>query len=66
MLNGPLEETMGKLVDVFPAAATEMLQRRGLVVMPMAFAEELLEQKLDVQGQFSVFDTFHSDYLFVF
>lgn len=66
MLNGPLEETMEKLVDVYPSAATDLLQSRGLVVMPMTFAEELLEEKLDVQGKFSVFDTFHSDYLFVF
>ncbi|KAL8548389.1 hypothetical protein ACS0TY_007636 [Phlomoides rotata] len=48
-LSGPLEETMGKLVDVYPSAATDMLQSRGLLVMPMTFAEELLEAKLDVQ-----------------
>ncbi|KAI3449611.1 hypothetical protein Pfo_006276 [Paulownia fortunei] len=51
MLNGPLEEMIGKLIDVYPSAATELLQSRGLIVMPMTFAEGLLEpmEMLDIQ-----------------
>ncbi|KAL7112857.1 hypothetical protein ACP275_04G027100 [Erythranthe tilingii] len=43
MLSGPLEEVMGKLIDFYPSAATELLQSRGLIVMPMTYAEELIE-----------------------
>lgn len=52
MLNGPLEEMMGKLIDAYPSAANEMLQSQGLISMPMTFAEGLLESMvmLDVQG----------------
>lgn len=39
MLHEPLEEMMGKLFEVNPSAATELLHSRGLYVMPMAFAE---------------------------
>ncbi|CAA0828119.1 Unknown protein [Striga hermonthica] len=51
MLNGPVEHTMGKLIDSYPSAVTELLQTRGLIAMPMAFAEELLEpiQMFDLQ-----------------
>ncbi|KAH6772746.1 hypothetical protein C2S51_011150 [Perilla frutescens var. frutescens] len=53
MLNGPLEEMIGKLIDVYPSAATELLQSRGLIVLPMNFAEGLLESTdmLDMQEQ---------------
>nr|AKN09643.1 basic helix-loop-helix transcription factor [Salvia miltiorrhiza] len=52
MLNGPLEEMIGKLISAYPSAATELLQSRGLIVLPMTFAEELLESTdmLDMQG----------------
>ncbi|KAG8389371.1 hypothetical protein BUALT_Bualt02G0222300 [Buddleja alternifolia] len=52
MLNGPLEEIMGKLIEVNSSAATELLQSRGLIVMPMTFAEGLHEplEMLDMQG----------------
>ncbi|XP_051141814.1 uncharacterized protein LOC127258833 [Andrographis paniculata] len=43
MLYGPLEEMMGKLIDVYPSAASELLQSKGLMVLPVAFAEGLLE-----------------------
>ncbi|KAK6164710.1 hypothetical protein DH2020_001574 [Rehmannia glutinosa] len=53
MLNGPLEQMMGKLIDVYPSAANDLLQSRGLIVMPMTFAEGLLEpiEMLDMQGE---------------
>lgn len=52
MLNGPLEEMIGKLIDAYPSAATELLQSRGLIVLPTNFAEGLLESTnmLDMQG----------------
>ncbi|XP_073016059.1 uncharacterized protein [Primulina eburnea] len=51
MLSGSLEETMGKLLELYPSAALELLQSRGLVLMPMAFAGELCESvgMLDMQ-----------------
>ncbi|KAK4407117.1 Transcription factor UNE12 [Sesamum angolense] len=51
MLNGPLEEIMGKLIDVYPSAATELLQSRGLIVMPVNVAEGLRDpmETLDIQ-----------------
>ncbi|XP_047977774.1 transcription factor LRL1-like [Salvia hispanica] len=52
MLNGPLEEMIGELIRDNPSAATELLQSRGLIVLPMTFAEGLLESMgiLDMQG----------------
>ncbi|KAL6500450.1 hypothetical protein OROHE_025816 [Orobanche hederae] len=52
MLKGPLEQIMGKLIDVYPSAATELLQKKGLIMMPVTFSEGLLEpvQMLDMQG----------------
>ncbi|KAI7984103.1 Transcription factor bHLH66 [Camellia lanceoleosa] len=41
MLNEPLEEMIGKLLEVNPLAASELLESRGLVIMPTAFAEGL-------------------------
>lgn len=43
MLNGPLEDLMGKLIDVYPSAATELLKSRGLIMMPITNAEGLVE-----------------------
>ncbi|KAL3647896.1 hypothetical protein CASFOL_008864 [Castilleja foliolosa] len=43
MLNGPLEQTMEKLIDVYPLAATELLQSRGLFAMPLSLVEGLRE-----------------------
>ncbi|XP_073315242.1 transcription factor bHLH7-like isoform X2 [Primulina huaijiensis] len=43
MLSGSLEEMMGRLLELYPSAALELLQSRGLVLMPMAFAGELYE-----------------------
>ncbi|KAG6400776.1 hypothetical protein SASPL_137619 [Salvia splendens] len=39
MLDGPLEEMIGKLIKGYPSAAAELLQSRGLIVLPMTFAE---------------------------
>lgn len=52
MLNGPLEDMLGKLISTYPSAATELLQSRGLIVLPMTFAEGLLQSMdmLDIQG----------------
>ncbi|KAL3517554.1 hypothetical protein ACH5RR_020143 [Cinchona calisaya] len=44
MQNEPLEEMMGKLLEVNPLAATQLLESRGLLMMPMALAEELRPQ----------------------
>ncbi|CAK9151053.1 unnamed protein product [Ilex paraguariensis] len=41
MLNEPLEEMMGKLVEVNPSAAAQLLESRGIFMMPMALAEGL-------------------------
>ncbi|KZV32410.1 hypothetical protein F511_03693 [Dorcoceras hygrometricum] len=51
MLIGSLEEMMGKLLELYPSAALQLLQSRGLVLMPMAFAGELCEsiRMLDMQ-----------------
>ncbi|XP_052210986.1 transcription factor LRL2-like [Diospyros lotus] len=40
MLNEPLEEMMGKLLEVNPAAATQLLDSRGLIIFPPDLAEE--------------------------
>lgn len=37
----PLEDTMGKLLEVNPSMATQLLESKGLFVMPMALAEGL-------------------------
>lgn len=39
MLNEPLEEIMGKLLEVNPSEATQLLENRGLYVMPMTLVE---------------------------
>nr|QJQ51214.1 bHLH transcription factor bHLH32.1 [Gardenia jasminoides] len=44
MQNEPLEEMMGKLLEVNPLAATQLLESRGLIVMPMSLAEGLRPQ----------------------
>lgn len=41
VMNEPLEEMMGKLLQVNPSAATKLLESKGLVVMPMALADRL-------------------------
>ncbi|KAM7527163.1 hypothetical protein LguiB_030573 [Lonicera macranthoides] len=41
MQKEPLEEMMGKLMEVNPTAAAQLLGSRGLFVMPMALAEGL-------------------------
>ncbi|EPS74199.1 hypothetical protein M569_00563, partial [Genlisea aurea] len=43
MLIGPLEETLGEMFTVYPSAADSLLQSKGLVVMPMCFADGLCE-----------------------
>lgn len=50
MLNGPLEQMIGKLISAYPSAATELLQSRGLIVLPMAFAEGL-HKSMDMHMQ---------------
>ncbi|XP_020550206.1 transcription factor bHLH66-like isoform X3 [Sesamum indicum] len=56
MLNGPLEEIMGKFIDVYPSAATELLQSRGLIVMPVNLVEGLCDpmETLDIQEKGAV------------
>lgn len=58
MLNGPLEDMLGKMISIYPSAATELLQSRGLIVLPMTFAEGLLQSMdmLDIQekGEFLI------------
>ncbi|KAL6970819.1 hypothetical protein U1Q18_022249 [Sarracenia purpurea var. burkii] len=44
MLNEPLEEIMGKLLEVNPSAATQLLESRGLAIMPMDLVDPLLHQ----------------------
>ncbi|KAL5796753.1 hypothetical protein ACOSQ2_001573 [Xanthoceras sorbifolium] len=39
MTNDPLEEMMGKLLEANPAAATKLLESKGLYMMPMSLAE---------------------------
>ncbi|KAE9464030.1 hypothetical protein C3L33_04092, partial [Rhododendron williamsianum] len=41
MLNEPLEEMMGKLLEVNPSAASRLLESRGLVIMPTNLVEGL-------------------------
>ncbi|KAI4301279.1 hypothetical protein L6164_034572 [Bauhinia variegata] len=41
MLNEPLEEMMGKLLEEHPAAATQLLESRGLCLLPMTLVEDL-------------------------
>lgn len=36
-----LEDTMGKLLEVNPSMTTQLLESKGLFVMPMALAEGL-------------------------
>ncbi|XP_059593823.1 transcription factor LRL2 isoform X2 [Vitis vinifera] len=43
MLKEPLEEMMGKLLEVNPSEATQLLEGRGLYVMPMTLVEGLLQ-----------------------
>ena len=40
-MNDPLEEMMGRLLEVNPSAATQLLESRGLVIMPTDLAEGL-------------------------
>ena len=44
MQNEPLEEMMGRLLEVNPLAATQLLESGGLIVMPMSLAEGLRPQ----------------------
>lgn len=52
MLSGPLEEMIGKLISAYPSAANELLQSRGLIVLPMTFGEGLqsTDMMLNMQG----------------
>ncbi|KAF1897586.1 hypothetical protein Lal_00032343 [Lupinus albus] len=43
MLNEPLEEMMGKLLEENPAAATQLLESKGLYLMPITLVEDLGE-----------------------
>lgn len=40
-VNEPLEETMGKLLEINPTAASLLLDSRGLSIMPLPLAEGL-------------------------
>ncbi|KAI9119313.1 hypothetical protein K1719_009988 [Acacia pycnantha] len=41
MLNEPLEEMVGKLVEEDPAAAAQLLESKGLFMLPLSLAEDL-------------------------
>jgi hypothetical protein len=41
MLNEPLEEIMGKLVEEDSAAASQLLGNKGLILLPIALADDL-------------------------
>ncbi|CAL0310340.1 unnamed protein product [Lupinus luteus] len=41
MLNEPLEEMMGKLLEENPAAATQLLESKGLYLMPITLVQDL-------------------------
>ncbi|KAA8550888.1 hypothetical protein F0562_002572 [Nyssa sinensis] len=41
MLSEPMEEMVGKLLELNPSAAAQLLESRGLFMMPMALAAEL-------------------------
>ncbi|KAF7818302.1 transcription factor bHLH83-like isoform X1 [Senna tora] len=41
MLNDPLEEVMGKLLGEHPAAAAQLLESKGLFLLPVALVEDL-------------------------
>ncbi|XP_058745851.1 transcription factor LRL2-like [Vicia villosa] len=41
MLNEPLEEIMGKLVEEQSAATSQLLESKGLILLPIALLEEL-------------------------
>lgn len=45
MLNESLEEMMGKLLEENPSAAAELLEIKGLFMMPMHLAEGLRQAK---------------------
>lgn len=40
MLNEPLEEMIGKLLEVDVLAASELLEKKGLVLLPMEYSED--------------------------
>lgn len=44
LMNRPLEEMIGKLLEVNPFAATQLLESKGLFMMPIALAEGLPPQ----------------------
>ena len=41
MINEPLEEMMGKLLEINPSAATHLLESRGLYMMPRSLVDGL-------------------------
>ncbi|XP_022771082.1 uncharacterized protein LOC111314215 isoform X2 [Durio zibethinus] len=41
MINEPLEEMMGKLLEINPSAATQLLESKGLYMMPRALVDGL-------------------------
>jgi len=41
MLNEPLEEIMGNLLEVNSAATCQLLENKGLVLLPIALVDEL-------------------------
>ncbi|TKY52603.1 Transcription factor bHLH69 [Spatholobus suberectus] len=43
MLNEPLEEIMGKLLEEHSAAAVQLLESKGLFLLPMALVDDLSE-----------------------
>ncbi|XVF72447.1 hypothetical protein PTKIN_Ptkin12aG0122100 [Pterospermum kingtungense] len=42
MINEPLEEMMGKLLEINPSVATQLLESKGLYMMPRAVVDGLL------------------------
>ncbi|KAJ1405124.1 Myc-type, basic helix-loop-helix [Sesbania bispinosa] len=50
MLSEPLEEIMGKLLEEHPAAASQLLENKGLFLLPMALVDDL-SQAMQVFGE---------------
>lgn len=44
LMNRPLEEMIGRLLEVNPFAATQLLESKGLFMMPIGLAEGLPPQ----------------------
>ncbi|PNX81387.1 transcription factor bHLH66, partial [Trifolium pratense] len=53
MLNEPLEEIMGKLLEEDSAAASQLLEKKGLIMLPISLADDL-NQAIQLWNQSSM------------